>query len=103
MHFDAGCHAFAAIQRPRRGVAKLARQRPRQPIAGGHPFYRRVGHGKLRCTAPVSGYFTADDLVFAKQSGVAYVTIPTRGGIKETFARYKQRAGSLIPVGRFAL
>ena len=35
--------------------------------------------------------FTEEDLVFARQIGVAYVSIPTRGGTYETFARFKQR------------
>src|SRR5205814_7259003 len=35
--------------------------------------------------------FTEEDLVFARQIGVEYVSIPTRGGTYETFARFKQR------------
>jgi mannonate dehydratase len=35
--------------------------------------------------------FNEEDLVFAKQIGVEYVSIPTRGGTHETFAGFKQR------------
>jgi mannonate dehydratase len=35
--------------------------------------------------------FSEEDLVFAKQIGVEYVSIPTRGGTHETFAGFKQR------------
>jgi mannonate dehydratase len=35
--------------------------------------------------------FTDDDLVFAKQLGVEYVSIPTRGGTYDLFLRFKQR------------
>src|SRR5690242_14181352 len=38
----------------------------------------------------IPGDFTAEDLVFAKQLGVGFVSIPTRGGTYETFARYKR-------------
>src|SRR5439155_19882501 len=46
----------------------------------------------IKISLQIPGDFTAEDLVFASQLGVEYVSIPTRGGSYETFARNKQRA-----------
>src|SRR5437763_12011605 len=54
--------------------------RPLDPLSPG-----------IKISLQIPGDFTAEDLVFAKQLGVEYVNIPTRGGTFETFARYKQR------------
>jgi mannonate dehydratase len=61
-----------------------------------HPAFRRASAQerpasgiKISLQLPVD--FTEEDLVFANQLGVAYVSIPTRGGTYETFAGIKQR------------
>src|SRR5437763_14049702 len=58
-------------------------------FAGGRPLDPLSPGIKISLRIP--GDFTAEDLVFAKQLGVEFVSIPTRGGTYETFARYKQR------------
>ncbi len=47
--------------------------------------------GGIKISLQIPGNFTDDDLVFAKQLGVGYVSIPTRGGTYETFASHKQK------------
>src|SRR5687768_9278675 len=54
--------------------------RPLDPLAPG-----------IKISLQIPGDFIAEDLVFAKQLGVEYVSIPTRGGTYETFAGHKQR------------
>jgi len=58
-------------------------------FAGGRPL-DPLSPG-IKISLQIPGDFTAEDLVFAKQLGVEFVSIPTRGGTYETFARYKQR------------
>jgi len=58
-------------------------------FAGGRPL-DPLSPG-IKISLQIPGDFTAEDLVFARQLGVEYVSIPTRGGTYETFARYKQR------------
>jgi mannonate dehydratase len=58
-------------------------------FAGGRPLDPLAPGIKISLQIP--GDFTAEDLIFAKQLGVEYVSIPTRGGTYETFARHKQR------------
>jgi mannonate dehydratase len=47
--------------------------------------------GKIKISLQIPTAFTDDDLVFAKQLGVAYVSIPTKGGTYEVFADMKRR------------
>jgi mannonate dehydratase len=44
---------------------------------------------KISLQVPID--FTEEDLVFARQLGVDYVSIPTKSGTYETFARFKER------------
>lgn len=57
-----------------------AAKRPLEPLAPG-----------IKLSLQVPAAFTAEDLVFAKQLGAGYVSIPTRGGTYETFSGFKQR------------
>jgi mannonate dehydratase len=45
----------------------------------------------IKISLQIPTEFTEEDLAFARQLGVGYVSIPTRGGTYETFARAKQR------------
>ena len=47
--------------------------RPLEPLAPG-----------IKISLQIPGDFTAENLVFARQLGVEYVSIPTRGGTYET-------------------
>src|SRR4029077_8217915 len=58
-------------------------------FAGGRPL-DPLSPG-IKISLQIPGDFTAEDLVFARQLGVEYVSIPTRGGTYDTFTRYKQR------------
>jgi len=58
-------------------------------FAGGRPL-DLLSPG-IKISLQIPGDFTAEDLVFARQLGVEYVSIPTRGGTYETFARHMQR------------
>src|SRR5436190_16194369 len=69
--------AFAAALAGRAGFAA---KRPLEPLSPG-----------VKISLQVPGDFSDDDLVFAKQIGVGYVSIPTEGGTFETFARFKER------------
>ena len=57
-----------------------AAKRPLEPLAPG-----------IKLSLQVPAAFTGEDLVFAKQMGVGYVSIPTRGGTYKTFSGFKQR------------
>src|SRR5262249_3836808 len=61
-------------------VTASAAKRPLDPLSPG-----------IKITLQIPNNFDDDDLAFAKQMGVGYVTIPTAGGTDETFARFKQR------------
>lgn len=45
----------------------------------------------IKISLQIPGDFTDEDLVFARQLGVGYVSIPTNGGKAEQFIRFKQR------------
>jgi mannonate dehydratase len=45
----------------------------------------------IKISLQIPGDFTDDDLTFATQMGVEYVSIPTRGGTVETFSSHKKR------------
>ena len=45
----------------------------------------------MKISLQIPGNFTDDDLTFAKQLGVGYVSIPTQGGTYEIFSSFKQR------------
>jgi mannonate dehydratase len=47
--------------------------------------------GGIKISLQLPGDFTDEELVFARQMGVAYVSIPTRGGTYDTFAGFKRR------------
>lgn len=57
-----------------------AARRPLEPLSPG-----------IKISLQIPTDFTNDDLTFAKQMGVEYVSVPTRGGNYETFAGFKQR------------
>jgi mannonate dehydratase len=58
----------------------FSQRKPVEPLAPG-----------IKISLQIPGDFTDDDLTFARQIGVDYVSIPTSGGTYETFARFKQR------------
>jgi mannonate dehydratase len=67
------------------GAAMTARlpdpdKRELQPLAPG-----------IKISLQIPSDFTDDDLTFARQMGVQFVSIPTRGGTYETFAEFKRR------------
>lgn len=45
----------------------------------------------IKISLQIPNEFTDEDLTFAKQIGVEYVSIPTAGGTYETFANFKRR------------
>jgi mannonate dehydratase len=57
-----------------------AAKRPLEPLSPG-----------IKITLQIPTEFTDDDLAFARQIGVDYVTIGTTGGTYEIFAKFKQR------------
>jgi len=57
-----------------------AAKRPLEPLSPG-----------IKISLQVPGEFTDDDLKFARQLGVNYISAPTTGGTYETFAGYKRR------------
>jgi mannonate dehydratase len=61
-------------------VPVRAAKRPLDPLTPG-----------IKITLQIPNDFNDEDLTFAKQMGVEYVTIPTRGGTYEVFSRFKQR------------
>jgi mannonate dehydratase len=66
--------------------AALASCAPRTPAAPqGKP------RAAVKISLQIPGDFVDEDLVFAKQLGVDYVSIPTRGGTYEVFAAHKKR------------
>ncbi len=48
----------------------------------------------IKISLQIPNEFTDEDLTFARQIGVEYVSIPTAGGTFETFANFKQRVES---------
>src|SRR5580698_7966823 len=61
-------------------VPARAEKRPLQPLTPG-----------IKITLQLSQNLSDDDLKFARQLGVSYVTVGTAGGTYETFAKLKQR------------
>ncbi len=61
-------------------AASAAAKRALEPLSPG-----------IKISLQIPGNFTDDDLTFAKQMGVDYVSAPTRGGTYETFSQYRQR------------
>src|SRR5437764_1198339 len=57
-----------------------AAKRPLQPLSPG-----------IKITLQIGTNFTDEDLAFAKQMGVEYVTAGTTGGTYETFSGFKQK------------
>ena len=45
----------------------------------------------IKISLQIANAFTDEDLTFARQLGVGYVSIPTSGGTYETFSSFKQR------------
>jgi mannonate dehydratase len=60
--------------------AARAAKRPLAPLEPG-----------IKISLQIDSNFTGEDLTFAKQLGVDYVSIPTQGGKYETFASHKKR------------
>src|SRR5437868_10570297 len=58
----------------------LAAKQPLEPLSPG-----------IKISLQIPGDFNDEELTFAKQMGVNYVSIPTSGGTYETFAGFKQR------------
>ena len=58
----------------------FAAKQPLQPLSPG-----------IKISLQIPANFTPDDLTFAKQMGVNYVSIPTSGGTYETFSGHKQK------------
>src|SRR6059036_1349270 len=69
--------AFAAALAARAGFAA---KRPLDPLSPG-----------IKISLQIPTEFHDDDLKFAKQIGVGYVSIGTQGGTYEKFARFKER------------
>jgi mannonate dehydratase len=61
-------------------IPAWAQKKPLEPWAPG-----------AKISLQIPNQFTDDDLTFAKQMGVNYVSIPTAGGTYETFSTFKQR------------
>ncbi len=61
-------------------VVTPAAKRPLEPLSPG-----------IKISLQIPNEFTEEDLTFAKQIGVDYVSVPTRGGTYEIFAGFKQR------------
>src|SRR5262245_9997983 len=62
------------------GRSIFAEKRPLEPLTPG-----------IKISLQIPNEFADDDLIFAKQLGVEYVSIPTRGGTYDLFLRFKQR------------
>jgi mannonate dehydratase len=63
------------------------------PASAAKPPLQPLSPG-IKISLQIPASFTDEDLVFAKQLGVGYVSIPTRGGTYETFAGFKKRVES---------
>lgn len=61
-------------------------------LSGCSPPRQSVGrHGSIKISLQIPSDFTDDDLVFARQLGVEYVSIPTKTSTYEIFAGFKAR------------
>ena len=74
-HFACAVFSAAVAVRP-----AFADRRPLEPLSPG-----------IKISLQIPTDFTDEDLVFAEQLGVEYVSIPTTGGTYEIFARFRQR------------
>ena len=72
---ESGLAAFSAA-----ASASAAIKRPLRPLTPG-----------IKITLQVPSNFTDEDLAFARQMGIDYVTVGTTGGTYETFASFKKR------------
>lgn len=80
-HFAASlAGGFAAAFAMRTGANAANTRKLLEPLSPG-----------IKISLQIPNTFTDDDLTFAKQMGVQYVSIPTSGGKYETFAGFKQR------------
>src|SRR5205809_2458337 len=79
-----------ALSRRDFGRAAFAAVLAARPLLAGRPSLEPLSPG-IKISLQIPADFTEEDLVFARQIGVEYVSIPTRGGTYETFARFKQR------------
>jgi mannonate dehydratase len=70
--------AFAAAVAA--AIPARAANRPLEPLAPG-----------IKISLQIPNDFKDDDLTFARQMGVEYVSIPTRGGTYEVFSQFKKR------------
>ena len=80
---------------------KLSRRDLARLAFGGAAFAAAVKHSQgaelppwgpgIKISLQIPGDFTDEDLTFATQMGVEYVSIPTRGGTFETFSSHKKR------------
>jgi mannonate dehydratase len=61
-----------------------------RPVSGAKRALDPLAPG-IKISLQIPANFTDEDLTFARQIGVEYVSIPTAGGTYETFARFKQR------------
>jgi mannonate dehydratase len=61
------------------------------PVIGCATPSSRSSSAAIKISLQIPTDFTDDDLVFARQLGVDYVSIPTRNGTYESFAKFKQR------------
>jgi mannonate dehydratase len=61
-------------------AAVLGAKRPLEPLSPG-----------IKISLQIPNQFTDDDLTFARQLGVDYVSAPTTGGTYEVFAGMKKR------------
>ena len=68
-----GAAAFAA-------PSGAAGRKPLEPLSPG-----------IKISLQIPNEFTGEDLTFAKQMGVGYVSIPTAGGTFDTFAEFRRR------------
>ena len=62
------------------GVPAMAAKRPLEPLSPG-----------IKISLQIPNQFEPDDLTFAKQMGVGYVSVPTSGGTYEIFRDFKSR------------
>ena len=80
---DFACAVVGAALAARPVLAEVPKDKPAaklQPLSPG-----------IKISLQVPSDFTDEDLVFARQLGVGYVSIPTNGGKAEQFVRFKQR------------
>jgi mannonate dehydratase len=61
------------------------------PLAGCTLPSPRRAPAPIKISLQIPADFTADDLTFARQLGVGYVSVPTRGGTYETFVQIRER------------